>query len=133
MKAKLIILCGVIAFFGVCGVLFVHSSLYAADNPAASATVVTVKGEVVDLWCFISAGERGEGHKACAVTCAKAGNPIGLVDEKGIAYLLMGNNKMKPDRDSLIKEMANTVVVKGLVKEKGGLKAIYVESIESGK
>src|SRR5207247_3779 len=43
---------------------------------------VTVKGEVVDLWCYLEGGDHGADHKKCAVACAKAGNPIGLVTEK---------------------------------------------------
>ncbi len=113
--------------------------LYAKETPKQgkeqppAQPAVTVKGEVVDLWCFLSAGARGQGHKECAVTCAKAGNPIGLVDEKGNAYVLMGKENHNPDRDMLIKHMAQTVNVKGKLVKSAGLTALYVESIEPVK
>jgi hypothetical protein len=109
--------------------------VYAQDKaPAApKPESVTVKGEVVDLWCFLSSGARGAGHKDCAVECAKGGNPIGLVDEKGQAYLLMGGEKHKPMHDDLIKQMAATVTVKGNLVKTGGLQALYIESIEASK
>ena len=37
---------------------------------------VKVKGEVVDLWCYLEGGDHGAEHKACAISCAKAGNPV---------------------------------------------------------
>ena len=41
---------------------------------------ITVKGEVVDLWCYLEGGDRGPAKKQCATACAKAGNPIGILD-----------------------------------------------------
>ena len=51
---------------------------------------VTVKGEAVDLWCYMEGGDRGPAKKDCATACAKAGNPIGIVDAKGNVYLTSG-------------------------------------------
>src|SRR5258708_40247844 len=51
---------------------------------------VTVKGEAVDMWCYMEGGEHGPTHKACATACAKGGNPIGIVDAKGDIYLTAG-------------------------------------------
>jgi hypothetical protein len=103
------------------------------DSVTPKPEVSTFKGEVVDLHCFLDNGGRGEKHKQCAIDCAKAGNPIGLVDEKGEAYLLMGSDMAKPMRDDLIKNMAATVTVKGKLVKTGGLQAIYMESIEAAK
>ena len=110
-------------------------ALYAQDKSPAPAKpeTVTVKGEVVDLWCFLDHGGRGEKHKDCAVTCANAGNPIGLVDEKDQAYLLMGAEMHKSMKDDLTKQMAATVTVKGKLVKSGGLQALYVESMEAAK
>ena len=36
---------------------------------------VTVTGEVVEMWCYLEAGDRGPAKKACATSCAKAGKP----------------------------------------------------------
>src|SRR5437764_12344595 len=72
---------------------------------------VKVKGEVVDLWCFLEGGDRGADHKQCAVSCAKAGNPIGLVTEKD--DVMMGLKDHQPGREVLLEKMAETVTVEG--------------------
>src|SRR6266487_710961 len=91
---------------------------------------VTVKGEVVDLWCYLEGGDHGAKHKACAVTCAKAGNPIGIVDSKGNVYVAMGIKDHQPGREVLINRMADTVTVSGTLVKKGGTQVIYVMSVK---
>ena len=91
---------------------------------------VTVKGEVVDLWCYLEGGDHGAGHKECAVSCAKAGNPIGLVTEKGDIYVMMGIKDHQPGKDVLISKMAETVTVEGTLVKKGGTQVIYVSSVK---
>jgi hypothetical protein len=85
---------------------------------------VTVKGEVVDLWCYLEGGDHGADHKQCAVACAKAGNPIGLITEKGDIYVMMGIKDHQPGKDVLISKMAETVTVEGTLVKKGGTQVI---------
>ena len=47
-------------------------SLIALAQP--KGPTVTVKGEAVDLWCYMEGGDRGPAKKECATACAKAGN-----------------------------------------------------------
>lgn len=89
----------------------------------------TIKGEVVDLWCYMDHGARGPKHKACAIECAKLGNPIGIVDLKGNVYVAVGSELHQPDRERLIEKMAQEVTVTGTVVRRGGLRMIYVQSI----
>src|SRR5262245_32538487 len=89
-----------------------------------------IKGEVVDLWCFLEGGDRGADHKQCAVSCAKAGNPIGLVTEKDDVYVMMGLKDHQPGKDLLIDKMAETVTVEGTLVKKGGVQVIYVSSVK---
>jgi hypothetical protein len=91
---------------------------------------VKVKGEVVDLWCYLEGGDRGADHKQCAVSCAKAGNPIGLVTEKDDVYVMMGLKDHQPAKDVLIDKMAETVTVEGTLVKKGGVQVIYVSSVK---
>src|SRR5260370_12594719 len=70
---------------------------------------VKVKGEVVDLWCYLEGGDHGADHKECAVSFAKAGNPIGLVTEKGDIYVMMGIKDHQPDKYILIDKLPETV------------------------
>lgn len=91
---------------------------------------VKVKGEVVDLWCYLEGGDRGADHKACGVACAKAGNPLGLVTEKDEVYVLMGIKDHQPGKDVLLDKMAETVTVEGTLVKKGGVQVIYVSSVK---
>lgn len=91
---------------------------------------VTVRGEVIDLWCYLEGGDHGADHKDCAVTCAKAGNPIGILDAKGNVYVAMGIKDHQPGREVLIDKMAETVTVSGTLVKKGGVQVIYVKSVK---
>lgn len=91
--------------------------------------VKTVKGEVVDLWCYMDHAAHGEKHKACSVACAKLGNPIGIVDSKGDVYVAVGSELHQANRDRLVEKMAQQVTVTGTVESRGGMKMIYVKTI----
>jgi len=99
-------------------------------NAQPKGDMVTVKGEVIDLWCYLEGGDKGADHKQCAVTCAKAGNPIALLSEKGDIYILVGIKDHDPAKDTLIDKMAENVTVEGTLVKKGGVQAIYVTSIK---
>ncbi len=91
---------------------------------------VTVKGEVVDLWCYFEGGDRGPKHKECGTTCAKAGNPIGIVDSKGNVYVAMGMEDHQAGQAVLLDRMADTVTVTGTLVKKGGTQLLYVTSVK---
>lgn len=91
---------------------------------------ITVKGEVVDLWCYLEGGDHGAEHKKCGTACAKAGNPIGLLTEKGEVYVMMGMKDHQPGKDVLIQKMSETVTVEGTLVKKGGTQVIYVSSVK---
>jgi hypothetical protein len=90
----------------------------------------TVKGEVVDLWCYLEGGDRGAAKKACATACAKAGNPIGLVDAKGNVYVAAGLKDHEPGRVLLLDKMSQEVTVTGTLVKSGGVQMIYVDSVK---
>jgi len=79
----------------------------------------TIKGEVVDLWCYMDHGARGPKHKACAAACAKLGN----------VYVAVGSELHQSDRERLIEKMARQVTVTGRVVSRGGMRMIYVKTI----
>lgn len=110
---------------GLVATLLIGTSGFAQQNKQTK----TIKGEVVDLWCYMDHAAHGEKHKACAVACAKMGNPIGIVDAEGNVYMAVGSELHQPDRDRLIDKMAQQVTVTGTVISRGGMKMLYVKSI----
>jgi len=97
---------------------------------APKGDAITVTGEIVDLHCYLDHEAKGEGHKTCGITCAKAGNPIGLLSDKGELYLLLGEKKHSTANDQLIEKMASTVTITGTAVKKGGLQAIYFTAVK---
>lgn len=93
-------------------------------------STVTIKGEAVDLWCYMEGGDRGAAKKECATACAKAGNAIGIVDANGVVYLASGLQDHQPARDILAGKMNEAVEVSGTLVKKGGAQMIFVKSVK---
>jgi hypothetical protein len=95
----------------------------------APGDVVYIKGEIVDLWCYLKDGSHGADHKECAIACTKNGNPVGLVTETGATYLLMPDKDRLAGREELIEKMASAVIVEGRCYKRNGIMALYFTSI----
>ena len=91
---------------------------------------VTIKGEAVDLWCYMEGGDRGAAKKECATVCAKAGKSIGVVDSQGTVYLVSGIQDHQPARDMLVGKMNEAGEVTGTLVKQGGAQMIFVRSVK---
>ena len=91
---------------------------------------ITVKGEVVDLWCYLEGGDRGPAKKQCATACAKAGNPIGILDSAGNLYVAAGLKDHQPAQTMLLNRMSDEVTATGTVVKKGGVQMIYIDTLK---
>ena len=101
------------------------------EAPAIKGEKVTLKGEIIDMWCYMEGGDRGAAHKDCAIACIKAGNPVGLLDEKGNVYVLMGGKKdHQPGKELLLDKVADTVTIEGTLVTKGGSKVVFVTEVK---
>src|SRR5215213_6959724 len=101
------------------GLTFVMLATSLVGFAQPKGPTVTVKGEAVDLWCYMEGGDRGAAKKDCATACAKAGNPIGIVDAKGNIYVTAGLEDHKPARDLLVEKMSQEVTATGTLVTKG--------------
>lgn len=90
---------------------------------------ITVTGEAVDMWCYLEAGDRGAAKKACATACAKAGNPIALLDTDGNLYVAAGLKSHQPAHELLLQKMNEQITVSGTLVNKGGVRMIYIQSV----
>ena len=79
----------------------------------------TVKGEIVDMACYIDHNASGAKHADCAKTCITSGLPIGLKGEDGKTYLLIGEHK--PLNSVLAPYAAKTVTMRGKVASRDGI------------
>jgi hypothetical protein len=104
------------------GVLIVVAATGLCGLRISAAQTKTIKGEVVDLMCYLDHGARGEKHADCAQTCIKGGGPVGILTGNNELYLIIGEHK--PLNDQLAPLAAKIITVKGKVVERDGMKMI---------
>lgn len=95
------------------------------------AQSVTVKGEVIDTFCYAMMGAKGESHRQCAIDCVKAGIPAGLLEEgTGKVYVLLPNKDKSGLPKGVIDKMGRMASITGRVFTTGGSNFLTVESIK---
>ena len=95
------------------------------------AQAVTVKGEVIDTYCYALMGAKGESHRQCAIDCVKAGIPAGLLEEgTGKVYVLLPNKDKAGLPKGVIDKMGRMATVTGKAYTSGGSNFLTVESIK---
>ncbi len=102
----------------------------AQDGAAADKKEVTLKGEVLDLFCYMDHAAKGEGHAKCAVACLNKGIPAGFLGSDGTLYLLLGDDHNAAN-DKVAEFAGKQSEITGTVVEQNGIKAIMVKSIKS--
>ncbi|MGI8481448.1 MAG: hypothetical protein ACR2MF_05210 [Chthoniobacterales bacterium] len=90
--------------------------------------MTTVKGEVVDMACYIDHNATGEKHADCAKKCITSGLPVGIKAADGKTYLLIGEHK--PLNAELAQYAAKTITVKGKVATRDGMNMIENAEIQ---
>ena len=96
-----------------------------------AAETVTVKGEVIDTYCYSLMGAKGESHRQCAIDCVKAGIPAGLLEEgTGKVYVLLPSRDKTGLPKEVIDKMGRMASITGKVYASGGSNFLTVESIK---
>jgi len=114
----------------ILGVLLSFLIVLSMVLPVKAAETVTVKGEVIDTYCYALMGAKGEGHRQCAIDCVKAGIPAGLLEEgTGKVYVLLPNKDKTGLPKGVIDKMGRMATVTGKVYTSGGSNFVTVESI----
>jgi hypothetical protein len=115
-------------------ILGILASLFMAIGvvlPVYAAETVTVKGEVIDTYCYALMGAKSESHRQCAIDCVKAGIPAGLLEEKtGKVYVLLPNKDKTGLPKGVIDKIGRMATVTGKAYTTGGSNFLTVESIK---
>lgn len=109
--------------------LFAVLAILLAAVAFAENETVTMKGEIVDLHCYTSRGEKGEAHAGCANACISRDVPAGFIAEDGTLYLLV-NEKSVSVKEKVAGRAGKPVKVTGKVVERSGMKALQLTSVE---
>lgn len=88
---------------------------------------VTVRGEIVDLACYLDHGATGMKHQQCALTCLKGGQPMGLLAADGKVYLLLADHQNGKPFEEAKNYAALQVEITGPLAEKAGITGLTVE------
>ena len=91
----------------------------------------TIKGEVIDVSCYVSAGAKGMDHKTCALACLQAGEPAGILEDgTGKVYVVITEDHKTNPSQKMIPYVAKTVEATGVVNERGGVSTIDITNIK---
>ena len=89
---------------------------------------VTVKGEVLDMACYIDHNATGEKHANCAKKCINSGLPVGIKGDDGQTYLLIGEHK--PLNSELADYAGKSITIKGKLSSRDGINMIENAEIQ---
>ena len=93
---------------------------------------IKLTGMVVDTGCYLSHNSKGPEHVACATTCAKAGVPLAILDDKGKLYTVVAADHKNPNL-KLMPFIEKKVKIDGTLMEKGGLTGISIKTVEAAE
>jgi hypothetical protein len=88
---------------------------------------IIVKGEVLDMACYIAYNWSGSKHAACASDCIRNGLPVGIKAKNGRIYLLTGYDAHV--NAELADYAAKIVTIRGKETARDGFAQIQVEEI----
>jgi len=117
--------------FGLLVSAYEHRAVLGQAQDAPTVTTVTMKGEVVDMHCFVTrhGGEgRGASHAGCANACLARNVTAGFVASDGKVYLLF-DEKPFPVKDKIAGLAGQSVTLTGAVVERDGVRGILLKSI----
>lgn len=105
----------------------------AGADAAASGAGVTVSGEVIDSWCYLTEimYPLGTAHHQCAVWCAAGGIPVGILADDGTPYILLSFDGSGDSvaNSEVIDLQTHHVVVSGRAFQRDGMHYLVAERL----
>ncbi len=111
--------------------MFLLAFSTAAFAESKATKEVTIKGTVIDPVCLLTMDMKGKGHRECALRCAKAGENLAIMDEKGKIYPILPKKAFTNPNNSVLDYIEKTVTVKGTLIGIGGINYIVIKEIKS--
>ena len=112
-------------------------AMSAGASSAAEGEAISVKGEIIDTWCYMSGVMGppdtvvGSAHHTCALWCSAGGIPVGLLAEDGTVYMVL---KIEDDAnlaggDTALRLAAHTIEAEGTLYKRNGLNYLVVSQV----
>ncbi len=110
-------------------VLLAVTAFWAADSKTSN---LTVEGYVLDSACAFTKNLKKPISADCATACAKAGSPLVILTDDGTIYWpIVKETPSSGQNGRLLPFAGQRVVAKGEVFERGGSRALAIETIEA--
>ena len=108
-------------------------ALGAGGAEAATGKKVTVTGEIIDSWCYLTEimYPLGTAHHQCALWCAVGGIPVGILDADGVVHVILkvedepGNVALK----GVLDLQTHKVTFEGTSIERDGMRYLLVSKL----
>ena len=114
------------AFAGLVGALVWGAGPAAAER-------VTVTGEVIDSWCFLTEimYPLGTAHHQCAIWCAAGDIPVGILDDQGKVYIILafGDDDSSVASPGILDIQTHRITVEGDAFERDGLAYLVIDRL----
>lgn len=105
-----------------------------AAGQAAAAERVSVTGEVIDSWCYVTQimYAQGTAHHQCALWCAAGGVPVAIRAGEDEVYFVLklegdGRNVANP---RVLRMQTHEVTVEGDLYRRDGLNYLVVDQVQ---
>ncbi len=91
---------------------------------------VSVTGEVIDSWCYITEimFATGTAHHRCAIWCAAGGIPVGILADDGQVYMVlkMGDDSTSVANPAIMRIQTHRVTVDGDLYRRDGINYLLI-------
>lgn len=108
----------------------VHTVAGGDEHARHAGATVTLKGEIVDLGCYLGHDSKGPAHTKCALACAQKGMPIGLLTDDGTLYLLTLDHADNKPYEAAKAKAGSILTVTGIVHDAHGMKSLEVKGVK---
>jgi len=106
---------------------------------AAEGKRVSLKGELIDTWCYFSGvmgspeATLGTAHHTCAMWCAAGGIPVGMLGDDGEVYMVLklGADDKSAGGDTFLELTSDTITADGMLYKRDGLNYLVVAEVTS--
>ena len=96
---------------------------------SADTADVTLRGEVVDLHCYLTRGASGAEHAGCGNACLARGVTPGFLAEDGRVFVLLGARPF-PVKGQIAGLAGEKVTLTGTPVDRGGVRALQLKTVE---